>query len=75
LDAILDPTRSERANVFEYICEHIIPGCGHEDRDESREDLENRANSHLKDRHGMDRDDDRIGEALKATGMEFIRPA
>ena len=61
--------------MFEYLCEHIIPGCRYVDRDESREDLESRANSHLKDRHGMDRDDDRVGEALRATGMPFIHPA
>jgi len=61
--------------VFEFICDRVIPGCTHEDRDESREQLLERAEAHLKEHHDLDHDDEPIDEVLKRTGIIFIRPA
>ncbi len=61
--------------MFEFICEHIFPGCTHRDKDSSEDELIHRAEIHLREHHNLDRHDDRIGEALKHTGMPFIHPA
>jgi predicted small metal-binding protein len=61
--------------VFQYICERIIPGCGHQDRDKSRDELMQRVEVHLREHHDLDHHDDRISEALKTTGINFIHPA
>jgi len=58
-----------------FICDRVIPGCTHEDRDESREQLLERAEAHLKEHHDLDHDDEPIDEVLKRTGIIFIRPA
>ena len=61
--------------MFEFICEHIVPGCSEKDRDESREKLLERVAVHLREHHDLDHRDDRISEALKETGVTFIHPA
>ena len=61
--------------MFEFVCDRIIPGCTHEDRDESREQLLERATAHLKEHHNLDHYNGPIDEALKRTGITFIRPA
>lgn len=60
--------------MYEYVCDHIIPGCTYTDRDESREQLMERIDAHLETKHNLDRHDDRIAAALKTTGISFIRP-
>ncbi|MGD2044215.1 MAG: DUF1059 domain-containing protein [Acidimicrobiia bacterium] len=60
--------------MYEYVCEHIIPGCTFTEKDESREKLMERVEVHLKEKHDLDRHDDRIAQALKTTGISFIRP-
>jgi predicted small metal-binding protein len=59
--------------VFEFVCDHLIPGCTHEDRDEDRDKLQERALQHSREHHPEQHD--RIYEALKSTGIVFIRPA
>lgn len=61
--------------MYEYICEHIIPGCTYTDKDESREKLMERTGAHLTEKHYLDRHDDPIADALNKTGIRFIRPA
>ena len=61
--------------VFEFICDRVIPGCTHEDRDESREQLLERAAAHLREHHNLDHYNEPIDEVLKRTGIVFIRPA
>jgi len=58
--------------LFEFICDRIIPGCTHEDRDEDRDKLADRALRHSTEHHPDHHD--RVAEALKATGIVFIRP-
>lgn len=60
--------------MFEYICDHVIPGCSHKDEDESRESLTERAVAHLRDYHRVDPDHEPIAESLRTTGIQFIRP-
>lgn len=59
--------------MFEFVCDHLIPGCTHEDRDEDRDKLQERALQHSREHHPEQHD--RIYEALKSTGIVFIRPA
>ena len=61
--------------VFEFVCDRIIPGCTHEDRDKSKEQLLERAAAHLREHHNLDHHQDPIGEVLERTGIIFIRPA
>ena len=61
--------------VFEFICDRVIPGCTHEDRDESREQLLERAEAHLKEHHDLDHHNEPIDDVLERTGIIFIRPA
>lgn len=61
--------------MFEYVCEHIVPGCTHTDKDESREKLMERVAVHLRQKHNLDYQADPIAETLKTTGITFLRPA
>ncbi len=61
--------------MYEYVCDRIIPGCTHTDSDESRDKLMERVRAHLEKKHSEVRHDQRIAEALKTTGITFIRPA
>lgn len=61
--------------MFEFVCDHVVPGCSHKDRDESREKLLERAAVHLREHHNLDHHDERIAQALKTTGVMPIRPA
>lgn len=60
--------------MYQYLCERIIPGCTFTDEDRSREQLMERVDAHLREKHDLDRHDDRIAAALKTTGITFIRP-
>lgn len=60
--------------MFEYVCDHLVPGCTHKDRDETREKLLDRAAIHLREHHDLDHHDEPIAETLKQTGIVFIRP-
>lgn len=62
------------SGVFEFVCERIVPGCSHTDRDESREKLMDRVAVHLREHHDLDHRDDPISETLSTTGISFIRP-
>ena len=64
----------EGCRLYEYICEHVVDGCDHKDRDESRETLMERVRAHLSDYHKLDPDVDPIAETLKKTGVVFIQP-
>lgn len=60
--------------MYYFKCEHLEPGCTHEDQDESREALERRANTHLEEHHDYSHVDDWVAESFKASGMTFLRP-
>lgn len=61
--------------MFKFVCEHIVPGCTHEDEDETREKVLERAAAHLSRQHDLNHHDDRIAEALRTTGITFMRPS
>jgi hypothetical protein len=58
--------------MFEFICDHLIPGCTHEDRDEDRDKLVERALHHSEEHHPDQHD--RLAQTLRTTGVVFIRP-
>lgn len=60
--------------MFEYVCDYIVPGCQHTDRDESRDKLMERVGVHLREHHDLDHKDDPISETLKTTGIAYIKP-
>ena len=60
--------------LFEFVCDHIVPGCTHTDKDESRDALMERVAVHLRERHNLDHRADPVAETLKTTGISFIRP-
>lgn len=61
--------------MFEFVCDHLVPGCTHKDHDERQEQLSDRAVSHLKEHHNLDYHDEPMDQVLKRTGIQFIRPA
>lgn len=61
--------------MFEFVCDRIVPGCDHTDRDEARERLMERVAAHLREHHDLDHRDERVAAALDSTGVTFIRPA
>lgn len=66
--------REEERELFDYICERLIPGCSHEDKDENEEELLERAAEHLRVHHTTDHFDEPIDETLKKVGVQFVRP-
>lgn len=58
--------------MFEFACDHLIPGCTH--KDESEEKLRERAVAHFGEHHSLDHYNEPIDDVLKRTGITFIRP-
>ena len=65
----------ERTGVYEFVCDHLIPGCTYKDRDERNEEVLERALDHFRVHHTMHHFDEPLDETLKRTGIQFIRPA
>ena len=65
----------ERAGVYEFVCDHLIPGCTYRDQDERHEELLKRAEDHYRAHHTWDHSDGPLEETLKKTGVQFIKPA
>lgn len=63
-----------KPKLFEFICDHIIPGCTHVDRDEDRDKLLERAGEHLKDHHDLDYTREPIAETLRTTALRTMPP-
>lgn len=61
--------------MFEFVCDHLVPGCTHKDHDTEQDRLLERAAVHLREHHDLDHRDERVGTALKKTGITFVRPA
>ncbi|MFZ0014912.1 MAG: hypothetical protein WAL25_12455 [Acidimicrobiia bacterium] len=62
-------------SLYRFVCDHVVPGCTHQDEDESRPALELRANEHLMQHHSRDQVDDWIAEANVPAELTFLRPA
>ncbi len=60
--------------MFEFVCEKLVPGCTHRDEAEKREELLERVAIHLREHHNLDHRDEPIAEALKSSGVVFLRP-
>ncbi|HWB90156.1 MAG TPA: DUF1059 domain-containing protein [Acidimicrobiia bacterium] len=59
--------------MFKFVCDHIVPGCTHEDQDESRDKLMDRVAIHLREHHDIDHTHDHVAEALRSTGIMVVR--
>ena len=59
--------------MYEFVCDHLVPGCTHKDRDEKQQELLDRAVTHLQEHHNLDYHDEPMAESLKRTGIQFIR--
>lgn len=40
--------------MYEYVCDHIIPGCDFKVRAETHEAMKQKAEKHLREHHNMD---------------------
>ena len=40
--------------MYEYVCEHIIPGCEHKERADTEARVAEKAREHLHEHHGME---------------------
>lgn len=40
--------------MFEYICDHVIPGCTHQERGDTKEAVREKALKHLHEHHNLD---------------------
>ena len=72
---LLSRHREEGTTLFEFVCEKLIPGCGHKDHDEKEERLLERAAEHLRVHHTVDHFEEPVDETLRSVGIQFIRPA
>jgi predicted small metal-binding protein len=61
--------------LFHFKCEQLEADCIHEDQDESREALEQRADDHLREHHNYATIDEWVAETFKPSGLTFLRPA
>jgi predicted small metal-binding protein len=61
--------------MFEFVCDHLVPGCTHQDKDESENELRERAAAHYREHHSLNHFNEPIDEVLRHTGINFIRPA
>lgn len=59
--------------MFEFVCEHLVPGCTHKDHAQKQEELLDRAVAHLKEHHNLDHRDQPYDDAVKTLGVQFIR--
>jgi predicted small metal-binding protein len=55
--------------VFEFVCDRIIPGCKDVERGDTHEKVLEQAMDHLREDHGMDYIDKPWGERVRTTGI------
>lgn len=60
--------------MFEFVCDHIVPGCTHKEQAETREELLEKVEVHLREHHDLHRHDPTVATALEAGAIQFIRP-
>lgn len=60
--------------MFEFMCDHVIPGCTHKERAETREELIAKVDLHLREHHDLHVHDPTVMKALDAGAIKFIRP-
>ncbi|MGB7861703.1 MAG: DUF1059 domain-containing protein [Acidimicrobiia bacterium] len=60
--------------MFEFVCDHLIPGCAHKDSDQSEAELLERAGVHFQEHHSTHHFNEPLDEVLKKTGITFIKP-
>lgn len=61
--------------MYDFVCDHIIPGCTHKEHGEDKADVYEKAARHLREHHAFDHGDEPIATTLEKTGAIFIRPA
>ena len=61
--------------MYDFVCEHLVPGCTHKDQDQNQADLYERAAKHIREHHDLGHEGDAIGRALEKSGAVFLRPA
>ena len=57
--------------MYEYVCNHIIPGCTYHERGGSREEVEEQAMKHIAERH-PEEDLELIKSKVSSDAMIFI---
>ena len=55
--------------VFEFVCDRIVPGCTHVERGDTREKVLEQAMDHLSERHGMDYIDKPWEDRVRTIGI------
>ena len=58
--------------MFEYFCDHVIPGCTFKDHGDTHEAAREKAIQHLHEGHGMEYIDDDMMERVNAAIL-FVR--
>lgn len=58
--------------MFEFVCDHIIPGCSHTDRADTAEKVLTQARDHLRDHHGMEYIDEPLLERVRSVAIAEI---
>ncbi len=64
--------RQSEGSVYEYVCDHIIPGCDFKARTETHEAMEKEAEKHLREHHNMDYLDKDILQQVNKAGIWAI---
>jgi predicted small metal-binding protein len=57
--------------MFEYICDHVVPGCPHKETGDTREAVREKALEHLHSHDGMEYIDDDVLSSVDGAIVEI----
>ncbi|HSJ72210.1 MAG TPA: DUF1059 domain-containing protein [Acidimicrobiia bacterium] len=59
--------------MFEYLCDHVIPGCPHTETGDTPEAVREKALKHLEEHHGMEYIDEGVNARINLAIVPFAR--
>lgn len=60
--------------MFEFVCDHIVPGCTHKETGDTPERVREKAVEHLHEHHGMEYLDPAATRLLDTVAIQRVLP-
>jgi predicted small metal-binding protein len=60
--------------LYEFVCNHIIPGCTYKEQGDTLEAVREKALAHLNEHHDMSYIDQSMQERINAFAIRALRP-
>ena len=58
--------------MFEFVCDHVVPGCTHRETGDTKERAMEKAREHLNEHHGMEYLDSNTTHLLETLAIQRV---